>query len=566
MDTAARDDVREADGLIFLDGLAESATALPPAMFPLIKDALTSANATAAEQRWLLAAGDRARPATAGLAGLFRAIGSEYPDCLARYVEFDRVAPADEITARLLQELLAGAQEPTVIYAGNTRYRRELVPAELSIDADDGAASGGPGSAEARAIGLTSDSVIVLVGGARGITSRLARELAAASHCRIELVGRTQPPDEPLPDDTEAAPDAVALRAALARRGMRSPAEIERATRDILALREVEATLAELHELGAAARYHCADAQDAEAIHQVLKTVHEEYGRVDGLVYAAGVIEDQLIADKDPESFARVFDTKVGGARLVLDTLEELHCAPGFAVLFGSTAAVFGSRGQADYAAANDALEAIGTAWAARAGRRCLTVHWGPWAPPAAPRHGHPRAQPGVRPARHRPDRPAAGRAEPAARAGLGRSGLRRSSTRGWRPMPASGTTSGGTVRRMAEPVAIVGMDVLFPGAGSLEPTGATWSAASMPSPTCRRTGGSRSSTTRSGATSRTECTAGAAGSWTTSPTSIRCRTASCRRRFPRRSRNSSSRCGWRPRPSRTRAAWTGCPTATGSA
>ena len=65
MDTAARDDVREADGLIFLDGLAESATALPPAMFPLVKDALTSGNATAAGQRWLLAAGDRGRSATA---------------------------------------------------------------------------------------------------------------------------------------------------------------------------------------------------------------------------------------------------------------------------------------------------------------------------------------------------------------------------------------------------------------------------------------------------------------------------------------------------------------------
>ena len=381
MDTAAPDDVRAADGLIFLDGLAESATALPPAMFPLVKDALTGGNATAAGQRWLLAAGDRGRPATAGLAGLFRAIGSEYPDCLARYVEFDRVASADEITARLLGELLAGAQEPAVSYAGNTRYRRELVPAELSIDAGDGAASGGPGSAETRAIGLTSDSVIVLIGGARGITSRIARELAAASHCRIELIGRTPAPDESLPDDTEGASGAVALRTALARRGMRSPSEIERATRDILAFREVRATLTELHELGAAARYHCADAQDAEAIHQILKTVHEEYGRVDGLVYGAGVIEDHLIASKDPESFARVFDTKVSGARVVLDTLEELHCAPGFAVLFGSTAAVYGSRGQADYAAANDALEALGTAWAARAGCRCLTVHWGPWAP-----------------------------------------------------------------------------------------------------------------------------------------------------------------------------------------
>jgi hypothetical protein len=50
-------------------------------------------------------------------------------------------------------------------------------------------------------------------------------------------------------------------------------------------------------------------------------------------------------------------------------------------VLFGSIAAVLGNRGQADYAAANDALETLGAAWSARTGHRALTVHWGPWAP-----------------------------------------------------------------------------------------------------------------------------------------------------------------------------------------
>jgi NAD(P)-dependent dehydrogenase (short-subunit alcohol dehydrogenase family) len=71
----------------------------------------------------------------------------------------------------------------------------------------------------------------------------------------------------------------------------------------------------------------------------------------------------------------------VSGAQAVLGALEELQHSPGFVVLFGSIAAAFGSRGQADYAAANDALESAGAAWAARTGGRCLTVHWGPWAP-----------------------------------------------------------------------------------------------------------------------------------------------------------------------------------------
>jgi acyl transferase domain-containing protein/NAD(P)H-dependent flavin oxidoreductase YrpB (nitropropane dioxygenase family) len=367
-------DVRDGDGLICLDGLTATSDSLPADLFPLIKDSLTGSKVPG--QYWLLAAGDRSRPGAAGLAGLFRAIGQEYPDCFARYVELDRVEPPDEIATRLLSELFISAPEPAVTYARDIRYRRELVPAEL-------AASGGndTGSAEAEAMGLTRDSVVVLIGGARGITARIATGLAAASGCRVELIGRTQAPGDPLPEDIEAAADAVALRAALARQGMRSPAEIEHATRDILARREVRATLAELRELGAQVRYHCADVQDEEAIHQVLKLVHEEHGRIDGLVYGAGVIEDRLISDKDPESFARVFHTKVNGARTTLSALEELQCAPGFVVLFGSIAAAFGSRGQADYAAANDALEAIGTDWASRTGRRCLTIHWGPWAP-----------------------------------------------------------------------------------------------------------------------------------------------------------------------------------------
>jgi NAD(P)-dependent dehydrogenase (short-subunit alcohol dehydrogenase family) len=126
--------------------------------------------------------------------------------------------------------------------------------------------------------------------------------------------------------------------------------------------------------------------RDSDAIQRVIKEVYAEHGRLDGLVYAAGVIEDRLLADKDPESFRRVFETKVDGARALLSAVDDAPEQPRFAVLFGSIAAVLGNRGQADYAAANDALESIGSAWSTRTGRRALTVHWGPWAPHE--RHG----------------------------------------------------------------------------------------------------------------------------------------------------------------------------------
>jgi NAD(P)-dependent dehydrogenase (short-subunit alcohol dehydrogenase family) len=71
----------------------------------------------------------------------------------------------------------------------------------------------------------------------------------------------------------------------------------------------------------------------------------------------------------------------VDGARALLNAVDDLPEQPRSVVLFGSIAAVLGNQGQADYAAANDALDALGAAWADRTGGRALTVHWGPWAP-----------------------------------------------------------------------------------------------------------------------------------------------------------------------------------------
>ncbi|WP_249030860.1 type I polyketide synthase [Micromonospora echinospora] len=364
------------DALVLLDGLVGGQVPLLPSAFGLIRQVL------AGGPRWVLAVADpSAGTGTDGLGGLFRTIAREYPSVTARVVIVDGTEPAPRLAQQIIDELLLKDDAAVVHRSGGGRCAYDLVPASLGALAAGGAGPAGDGVAEARAIGLDRDSVVVLVGGARGITSWFARALATAAGCRIELVGRTPLPEGPQDPAVAAATDAVALRAALAAQGAGSPATIARAAQAILAGREVEATLRELRERGARVRYHNLDVRDAQATRQLITAIHGEYGRVDGLVYAAGVIEDKLIADKDPESFTRVFDTKVTGAQAVLGALEGLRYPPRFVVLFGSVAAAYGSRGQSDYAAANDALEAVGARWRARTGNRCLTVHWGPWAP-----------------------------------------------------------------------------------------------------------------------------------------------------------------------------------------
>ncbi|MFJ3892416.1 SDR family oxidoreductase [Streptomyces sp. NPDC090083] len=361
------------DGVLYLAPLTASAPVLPDA-FPVLRAALGRG------PRQLLAAHE-ANGGAAGLHGLFRTVAREYPDTIARVVELSDTAPA-AVTDALIAELLAPDTEPVVLRTAAGRHGLELAEAPLGALATNGAGPAGDGVAEAAAIGLDRDAVVLLVGGGRGITAKFAAALAAASRCRIELLGRTAAPAGPEDPATAGAHTPAALRAALAARdGGLTPAEINRTAELLLAQREITTTLDELAALGSRARYHCVDFREPDAALQAVKEIHAEHGRLDGVVYAAGIIEDRLIAEKTTESFQRVYGTKVQGAETLLSALEELPNGPSFAVLFGSISAVLGNRGQVDYAAANDALQSLGADWTARTGHRALTVHWGPWAP-----------------------------------------------------------------------------------------------------------------------------------------------------------------------------------------
>ncbi|MET7680780.1 SDR family NAD(P)-dependent oxidoreductase [Streptomyces sp. NPDC005423] len=362
------------DGVLYLAPLADTRAPVLPDAFPVLRAALRRA------PRRLLAV-RRADGGQLGLHGLFRTVAREYPDTLARVVDLAVTEPA-AVAEAVIAELLAPDAEPVVLRTTAGRHGLELAEAPLGPLATSGAGPAGDGAAEAAALGLDRDAVVLLVGGARGITARFATALAAASRCRIELLGRTPAPAGPEDPATAAARTPAALRAALAAAGTgRSPADINRAAELLLAQREITATLAELEALGSPARYQSVDFREPDAALQAVKEIHAEHGRLDGVVYAAGVIEDRLIDEKTAESFQRVYGTKTNGAETLLAALEQLPNGPAFTVLFGSISAVLGNRGQADYAAANDALQSLGTAWAARTGHRALTVHWGPWAP-----------------------------------------------------------------------------------------------------------------------------------------------------------------------------------------
>jgi NAD(P)-dependent dehydrogenase (short-subunit alcohol dehydrogenase family) len=95
-------------------------------------------------------------------------------------------------------------------------------------------------------------------------------------------------------------------------------------------------------------------------------------------MHGAGVIEDRLLVDKVPESFDRVFDTKVTSAFVLSRTLRPE--ALKFLVFFSSVAGRCGNRGQSDYAAANEVMNKLAIVLDHQWPGRVVSINWGPWA------------------------------------------------------------------------------------------------------------------------------------------------------------------------------------------
>jgi acyl transferase domain-containing protein/NAD(P)H-dependent flavin oxidoreductase YrpB (nitropropane dioxygenase family)/NADP-dependent 3-hydroxy acid dehydrogenase YdfG/acyl carrier protein len=356
------------DAVVYLAALDRGRAAILPDGFIALRDAIRSG-----VNQLLVVTGSGGRFARAhnangvagvGLAGLVRTIAREFPDRFVRVVDVDPKEEPAQLAKHLLTELLTSDSPTAVGYTAGARVTLQVVPAPLE-------------SAALGVAGLGPESVILLTGGARGITARVAVGLARASGCHLELVGRTTPPDRDEEPVTAAAADRVTLRRALAQSGAGTPAEIDAAASRLLAEREIRATLAELDELAASVRYSAADVRDPASVTALVDDVYRRHGRLDGIVHGAGVLADRLLVDKTAEDFTAVWETKVNGARALAEAARgDLR----FLVLFGSVSGVFGNRGQADYAAANDALDTLARIWTPRACGRVIAVDWGPWA------------------------------------------------------------------------------------------------------------------------------------------------------------------------------------------
>ncbi|MCI0652690.1 MAG: SDR family NAD(P)-dependent oxidoreductase, partial [Planctomycetes bacterium] len=193
------------------------------------------------------------------------------------------------------------------------------------------------------------------------------------------LLGRTPCAEAEAPWLAGIEDESALKQTLLARAGGKlSPRALRAEYEHVRAEREIRATLARFVECGARAHYYAADITNAREVARALADARTAHGPIRAFIHGAGVLADQLIADKTDEAFQRVWATKVDGARNVLGALgaSDLRAL----VFFSSSTARFGRTGQVDYAMANEALNKIAEDEAhKRPACRVLALNWGPW-------------------------------------------------------------------------------------------------------------------------------------------------------------------------------------------
>jgi NAD(P)-dependent dehydrogenase (short-subunit alcohol dehydrogenase family) len=308
-------------------------------------------------------------PSKGGITGLVKTIAVEWPEVQVKTIDFNAQEAPSTIASKLLQEITAEDEQVEVGYLNSRRLILQPVPTLLDKE-------------RAPTMEIDASWVLLITGGAKGITADVACALAKHYQPNILLVGRSPLPEAKEPEETVGL-EGRELKAVLLA-GMRkkdhavTPTQVEAVYRRILKDREMRNNIMIMRSHGAKVNYYQVDVRSEDKVRNLINEIYQSYGRIDGVIHGVGILEDKLLKDKTSDSFDRVFDTKVDSAFILSRTLRPDSLK--FFVLFSSVAGRFGNRGQCDYTAANEVYNKLAIYLDSHWSGRVVSIIWGPWA------------------------------------------------------------------------------------------------------------------------------------------------------------------------------------------
>jgi len=304
-------------------------------------------------------------PTQGGMAGLVKTARHEWPEVVCKAIDLDPEFIAVPVAAAaIVDEILCVG--PTEV--GIARTHRCTLELARTVRRQ------GP-----QLINLGATDVILVTGGARGVTAEAAVALAETYGPTLILTGRTPPPG-PEPDWLIGLTTEAEIKKVLSARlgPSAGPRQVGEQYHLHMAHREIRRTIDRIGATGARVAYFPVNITDERSVSDLLKEIRSRFGPITAVIHGAGVLADKRIEDLSPEQFDHVYATKVDGLQNVLGGLgqEELKAL----ILFSSTTARFGRTGQAAYACANEVLNKTAQVEARRRmSCRVVSINWGPW-------------------------------------------------------------------------------------------------------------------------------------------------------------------------------------------
>jgi acyl transferase domain-containing protein/thioesterase domain-containing protein/acyl carrier protein len=269
--------------------------------------------------------------------GPVRVIPKEFPSTSCRSVDVDwKLGDMKTVARQLIAECSSPAASTCVLWRRAERWVQSFEPASVP-----------PRTTGSR---LKNRGVYWITGGMGGIGLVIAEHLARTVHARLVLTGR-----RPLPPISEWD-DLLKQK--------------ERAGSAQQAIRKIR----EIESLGGAVLTIAADVTDSKQMKDAFELAQERFGQLNGVIHAAGLIEDGPLQIKTQESAARVLAPKVQGTLVLQDLLRS--CKLDFWLLFSSISSITPPAGQIDYAAANAFLDAFAQS---ETGQPTTALNWALW-------------------------------------------------------------------------------------------------------------------------------------------------------------------------------------------
>ena len=284
-------------------------------------------------------------PVFATLLGPTRVIPKEFPGITCRSIDIDlRSQGTAQLAAEILAEHCAPFSDPVIAIRRGGRWIESLERTDLRPNQDQNR--------------LKHKGVYVITGGLGDLGLAIAEDLAHHFKARLVLVGRT-----PLPPAAEWKDALEAIS---------TPARVKQTVRKLL----------EIESLGAEVLCLCCDVCRRNDLRKSIESAHARFGSINGVIHAAGVVEDAPLQVKSRESASRVLAPKLQGTLALINVLEgarnvsKQESQVDFITLFSSVSSVLAPPGQVDYVAANAFLDAYA---ASRRDARVVAINWGPW-------------------------------------------------------------------------------------------------------------------------------------------------------------------------------------------